>query len=152
MTTTVDTNMLVFAVHTSNPRQDRARALIEWVAAGPGIVHLFWPALTGFLRLVTHSSIFEHPLHPDVAIAAVDRLISRPHVRVSGETDDFWASYRRIANEVPLRGKVVPDAHLVALMYEHGVTTIWSNDRDMRKFSGITVKDPFAEKYSAGFE
>ncbi len=152
MTATVDTNVLVLAVHASHPRQDRARALLDWVAAGPAVVHLFWPALMGFLRIVTHPSIFARPLNPDDAIAAVDRLVGRPHVRVGGELDDFWASYRRVAGEVTLRGNLVPDAHLVALMHEHGVTTIWSNDRDLRKFGGITVKDPFAEKYSTGFE
>ena len=40
----------------------------------------------------------------------------------------------------------VPDAHLVALMREHGVVTMWSNDRDFRKFDGITVKNPFDER------
>lgn len=152
MTATVDTNVLVLAVHESHPRQDRARALLEWVAAGPAVVHLFWPALMGFLRIVTHPSIFAHPLDPHDAIAAVDRLVGRPHVRVGGELDDFWASYRRVAGEVTPRGNLVPDAHLVALMHEHGVTTIWSNDRDLRKFGGITVRDPFVERYSRGFE
>ena len=72
MTATVDTDVLVLAVHASHPRQDRARALLDWVAAGPAVVHLFWPALMGFLRIATHPSIFANPLNPDDAIAAVD--------------------------------------------------------------------------------
>lgn len=151
MTATIDTNVLVFAVHASHPRQDRARALLDWMAAGPGVVHLFWPAIMGFLRVVTHPSIFDRPLTPDDAITAVDRLVDRPHVRVSGELDGFWTAYRRVANEVKPRGNLVPDAHLVALMHEHGVSTIWSNDRDLRKFGGITVKDPFDDRYARGF-
>ena len=105
----------------------------------------------GFLRVVTHPSIFDRPLTPDDAIAAVDRLIDRPHVRVGGELEGFWTAYRRVANEVKPRGNLVPDAHLVALMHEHGVSTIWSNDRDLRKFGGITVKDPFDDRYAMGF-
>jgi uncharacterized protein len=42
------------------------------------------------------------------------------------------------------RGNLVPDTHLVALMHQHGVATIWSHDRDLRRFSAITVRDPFA--------
>jgi len=34
-----------------------------------------------------------------------------------------------------------PDA---ALMRQHGVTTIYSRDRDFRKYDGITVRDPVA--------
>jgi uncharacterized protein len=152
MTATVDTNVFVLAADAGHPRQERARALLDWVAGGPAVVHLFWPALMSFLRIATHPSIFAHPLNPGDAIAAVDRLIARPHVRVGGELDDFWASYRRVTDEVTSRGNLVPDAHLVALMHEHGVTTIWSNDRDFRKFGGITVKDPFADRYAAGFD
>jgi len=28
-------------------------------------------------------------------------------------------------------------------MHQHGISTIWSHDRDLRKFGGITVRDPF---------
>ena len=152
MTATIDTNIFVVAAHTSSPRQERARALLDWVAQGPGVVHLLWPTLFGFLRIVTHPTIFDHPLSPDDAASAVDRLVSRPHIRVGGEIEDFWRSYRRVAEDVKPRGNLVPDAHLVALMHQHGISTIWSNDRDLRKFSGITVKDPFDDRYSTGFE
>jgi hypothetical protein len=27
------------------------------------------------------------------------------------------------------------------------VATIWSRDRDLRKFNGITVRDPFNDRY-----
>ena len=45
-----------------------------------------------------------------------------------------------------IRGNLVPDAHLVALMRQHGVRTIWTHDRDFRKFNGIRVVDPFAQR------
>jgi len=37
-------------------------------------------------------------------------------------------------------------------MRERGVSTIWSHDRDFRKFRGISVKDPFSEELSTAFE
>ncbi len=152
MTFTIDANILVFAADSSSPRQQRARQLLDWVAAGPRVVHLFWPTLLGFLRIVTHPSIFAEPLRTEAAAAAVERLIARPHVRVGGELEDFWSDYRRVADDVKPRGNLVPDAHLVALMRQHGVPTIWSHDRDFRKFSGVTVKDPFDQRYATGFE
>ncbi|MGH9165993.1 MAG: TA system VapC family ribonuclease toxin [Acidimicrobiales bacterium] len=151
MTATLDTNVLVAAAHESGPRQERARALLDWVADGPGVVHLLWPTLIGFLRIVTHPTIFARPLSPEDAGSAVERLVSRPHIRVGGELDEFWRNYRRVAGDVKPRGNLVPDAHLVALMLQHGISTIWSNDRDLRKFSGITVKDPYDDRYSTGF-
>lgn len=41
-------------------------------------------------------------------------------------------------------GNLVPDAHLAALMLEHGVATIVTRDRDFRRFRGLSIDDPFA--------
>lgn len=30
-------------------------------------------------------------------------------------------------------------------MHQHGISTIWTHDRDFRKFDGITVRDPFGD-------
>jgi hypothetical protein len=38
----------------------------------------------------------------------------------------------------------VPDAHLAAILFQHGVRVLYSNDRDFRKFGSLEVRDPFA--------
>lgn len=43
------------------------------------------------------------------------------------------------------------DAHLVALMRQHGIGSIWSRDRDLRRFDDVEVRDPFSDRYRAGF-
>jgi uncharacterized protein len=63
---------------------------------------------------------------------------------VVGEADGFWSVFRQVADPLPVRGNLVTDAHLVALMRQHGVREIWTHDRDFRKFDGIVVRDPFA--------
>ncbi len=151
MSRTVDTNILVYATDTASPFHGTARALVEHLVAGPGLAYVLWPAIFGYLRIVTHPNILRSPLSSDEAMSNVEALIAPSHVRVAGEGNDFWASFRMVTTDVKPRGNLVPDAHLVALMHEHGVSTIWSNDRDLRKFSDITVKDPFADRYSAGF-
>jgi toxin-antitoxin system PIN domain toxin len=152
MSRTVDTTVLVYATHTASPLHDRARALLEHLVAGPGLAYLFWPVVLGYLRIVTHPNILGSPLSSGEAMSNVEALIAPAHIRVAGEGDDFWASFRTVTTDVKPRGNLVPDAHLVALMREHGESTIWSHDRDLRKFRGITVKDPFSEEHSMGFE
>lgn len=151
MSETVDVNVLVYASNTDAPEHDRAAALVAHLADGPGLVVLLWPVLMGYLRLATHPSVFSAPLSHADAMGNVDSLIERSHVRVAGEGDGFWNTYRRTTDEVAPRGNLVPDAHLVALMVQHGVSTIWSRDRDLRKFDGIAVADPFADRYRDGF-
>ncbi|MET0902426.1 MAG: TA system VapC family ribonuclease toxin [Acidimicrobiales bacterium] len=150
MTTTVDTNVLVYASDTGAPEYAQARALIEHLAAGPDLVVLLWPTLLAYLRIVTHPSICGAPLPFDLARANVDALLALPHVRSAAETPEFWSAFTRVTAEVPVRGNLVPDAQLVALMRTHGVHHIWSRDRDLRRFDAITVTDPFDDRSKGG--
>ena len=110
----------------------------------PEIVYLFWPTVMAYLRIATHPAVFARPLSQADARANIEALLALPHVQTSGESDDFWRRYAEVADDVSPTGNLVPDAHLVALMLENGVRTIWTRDRDYRTFRGITVRDPFA--------
>ena len=92
---------------------------------------------------MTHPSILPRPLAGSEASANVTSLLSRPHVRAAGELDGFWGVFRETAGDT-LRGNEVPDAHLAALMRQHGVRTIYTRDRGFRRFEGIEVRDPLA--------
>lgn len=142
MSATVDANVLVYASNEADPVHAAARALVERLAAGPDLVYLLWPALMGYLRIVTHGAILPRPLTAKDATANVTALLELRHVVSPGEGDGFWDLYRAGPAE-RLRGNAVPDAHLVALMREHGVSTIYTRDRDFRRFDGIRVEDPF---------
>ncbi len=143
MSVTIDANLLVYASNEAEPVHEPARALVERLAAGPEIVYLFWPTIMGYLRIVTHPSVLPRPLIPGDAIANVSALIAAPHVRTPGEDEGFWRLYLATRNDVD-RGNAVPDGHLAALMRQHGVGTIYTRDRDFRRFDGIAVEDPFA--------
>jgi len=94
---------------------------------------------------VTHPAIFARPLSLAIAAANVDDLLHRPHVRVPSEGEDFWTIAAAALREVSATGNLVSDAHLVALMRASGVSSIWTQDRDLRKFDGIRVRDPFTD-------
>jgi hypothetical protein len=140
---TFDANVLLYASDETSPFHPRARAFLDQVASGDELVYLFWPTVMAYLRIATHPAIFEKPLPPADATANIEGLLALTHVQTVGEHDRFWASYLRVAGEADARGNLVPDAHLVALMVENGVRTIWTHDRDYRRFPGIEICDPF---------
>jgi uncharacterized protein len=140
---TVDANVLVYASNEADPLHGQALELVQRLSAGPALIYLFWPAIMGYLRIVTHPSILPAPLSPSDAVANVSTLLERAHVRALGEADGFWTLYRETARQ-DTAGNHVPDAHLTALMRQHGVATIYTRDRDFRRFEGIEVRDPFA--------
>ena len=142
MSSTIDGNVLVHASNTDDPLHDAATALVRRLAEGPELVYLFWPVLLGYLRIVTHPGILTNPLSPAIAMRNVDALLDRPHVRAPGEADGFWTIFRGTAGDRP-RGNDVPDAHVAALMRQHGVRLIYTRDRDFRRFDGLDARDPF---------
>lgn len=143
MSTTIDTNVLLYASDEASERHSRARDLLEKLTEGPDLLYLFWPVLMGYLRIATHPNVFENPLAPEDAMRNVESLVLRPHVRTPGEDEGFWDLYRTLVADAVVRGNLVPDAHLAALMRQYGATTIWTHDRDFRRFEAITVRDPF---------
>ena len=96
-----------------------------------------------YLRIATHPRIFAAPLSPDEVLGNVTTLLGLPHVRAVSELDDFLDAYKHVTGELPVRGNLVPDAHVATILFQHGVRTLYSNDRDFRKFSSIDLRDPF---------
>lgn len=144
MSSAVDVNVLLYASDESSGFHASARDLIDRLAKSTDLLYLFWPVVIGYLRMATHPAIFPHPLSVEKATSNVEELLALPHARTVGEGEDFWRVYRAATSGMAVRGNLVSDAHLVSLMRENGVATLWSHDRDFRRFSGIDVRDPLA--------
>ena len=144
MSYSIDVNLLLYASDRSSDRYEPARRFVESCAAGPEILCLAWPTLMSYLRIATHPRIFAAPLNPDEALGNVAALVGLPHVRVVSEEDGFLDAYRRVAGDMPVRGNLVPDAHVAAILFQHGVRTLYTNDRDFRKLETLDVRDPLS--------
>jgi toxin-antitoxin system PIN domain toxin len=140
----LDVNVLLYASDRSSDRHQRARSFLDSCAAGPEILCLAWPTLMSYLRIATHPRIFSAPLSPDDALGNVSALLALPHVRAVSELEGFVDAYKHVAGDIPVRGNLVPDVHVVAILFQHGVRTLYSNDRDFRKFQTLDLRDPFA--------
>ena len=144
MSYSLDVNVLLYASDRSSDRYSRAREFIEACAAGPELLCLAWPTLMAYIRIATHPRIFSAPLSPDEALGNISALLMMPHVRAISELDRFLDAYRHVTGEIPVRGNLVSDAYLAAILFQHGVRTLYSNDRDFRKFQSLDVRNPFS--------
>jgi toxin-antitoxin system PIN domain toxin len=149
MSATVDANILVYASNQRDPVHPQAIQLVQRLAAGPDLLYLFWPVVLGYLRIVSHPAILAKPLSPREATANAEALLRRPHVRAPGEADGFWELFRATSGD-QARGNDVRDAHLVALMRQHGVRRIYSRDSGLRRYAHIEVVDPFVPPSHGG--
>jgi toxin-antitoxin system PIN domain toxin len=144
MSYSLDVNVLLYASDRSSERHEAARAFLESCAVRPEVLCLTWPTLMAYLRIATHPSIFAAPLAPEDALNNIGALLALPHVRVVGEQEGFLDAYQHVAARMSVRGNFVPDAHVAAILFQNGVRTLYSNDRDFRKFESLDVRDPFA--------
>lgn len=86
--------------------------------------------------------MFAAPRSPREAEELVDELLSPPQTRVITEDLDFLRLFSRVARDVNPRGTLVPDAHLAALLLQHGVRTLSTSDTDLRRCKCLRVVDP----------
>ncbi|MFZ2651691.1 MAG: TA system VapC family ribonuclease toxin [Burkholderiaceae bacterium] len=144
MSYAVDVNILLYASDESSAHHHKAAAFLEACASGREVFCLAWLTLMSYLRMATHPAIFSRPLSHEQASLNVEALLALPHCRVLAEEDGFWTAYCYVTRDVPAKGNLVPDAHLAALLSQHGVVTLYTHDRDFRKFSFLQLRDPLA--------
>jgi uncharacterized protein len=144
MSLAVDTNVLLYASDRESRHWDTASRLLQEWSTRDELFYLCWPVIMGYLRIATHPTVFACPLEPKDAIRNVEMLLGLPHTRVLSEGPRFWKTYREITGDLPVRGNLVPDAHVAALLLEHGVREIVTNDADFRKFDFVRVVNPFS--------
>lgn len=143
MSFSVDANVLLYASDRSSPFAARATEFLAECASGEDLFYLAWPTIMGYLRIATHHAIFAAPLSPEEAMQNVQALLVLPHVRTLGEDEGFWDVYRDVARAFPVRGNAVSDVHLAALLRQHGVRTLCTNNADFKRFGFLTVVNPF---------
>lgn len=140
----IDVNILLYASDESSPLYDKAVAFLERCASECEVFCVAWLSAMSYLRMATHPSIFRRPLTPAQALANLEALMSLPHCRAIGEEPNHLVVYRELTKVVPTRGNLVPDAHLAAVLRQHGVARLYTHDRDFRKFAFLDVCDPLS--------
>ena len=145
----IDVNILLYASDATSPLHAKAVGFLGRCAVGREVFYLTWPTLMGYLRMATHPAVFDRPLSHADAVRNVEALPAAPSCRVITEGESFRDAYREVTKDVPTRGTLVPDAHLAALLSQHGVVTLYTHDRDFRKLSFLwTCAIPWLEDRS----
>ena len=144
MSYSIDVNIILYASDESNPRNKAAIRFMENRTSDPELFCVSWPTIMSYIRISTHPSIFSNPLSPDQALSNVESLLGLPRVRVLSEEEGFLDIYREVTGGFPVRGNLVPDAHLASILHQHNVRTIYTADADFKKFDFLDVRDPYA--------
>ena len=143
----VDVDLLLYAVVAGIPEHAPAKSWLQEQLNGDSRVGMPWESLTGFLRLSTNPRVVERPLAAQAAWAIVEDWLAAPVAWVPLATDRHADVFGALVTRYRPTGKLVADAHLVALAIEHGLD-ICSSDTDFARFSEIRWINPLADTTS----
>jgi uncharacterized protein len=138
----VDTNLLVYAHREDSPWHGPARECIAGIAEAPAPWALLWPCLHEFLAIVTHPRIYRPATPLDLALDQVAAWLEAPGLVLLAESAGYWEGLREVALAGRVAGPQFHDARVAALCRHHGVSELWSADRDFGRFPGLKVRNP----------
>jgi hypothetical protein len=136
----VDTNILIYAHRGEFAEHQAARRLLTNLAEGSELWGLPVFCLGEFLRVVTHSAILKPPSELRAARVSLEALLESPSLRILTPGDRFPELLLETVTGAKVTGNLVFDAQIAAVCREHGVETLWSNDRDFARFDGIKAR------------
>jgi uncharacterized protein len=137
----LDANLLLYAVNESADRHEAAAAWLTAQLNGRRPVGIPWQSLGAFLRIATHPRAFARPLEAATAWARVIDWIEAPAAWVPQPGPMHAELLGRLIAEHDVRGNLVPDAQLMALALEHGLT-VCSSDEDFARFREGRWRNP----------
>ena len=139
----LDTNILVYARREETPHHMRAKQILKEFAEGEQPWALPWPCIYEFIRVVTHPRVFDPPTDLESALDDLDSLLQSPSLTLLQEGPRHPVFMQRFLRSGEAASNLAHDAHIAALIAEHGVTELWTADRDFARFLGIHVRNPF---------
>jgi len=138
----VDTNILVYAHREDSPHHPAAARAVRDLAAGNAEWAIPWPCVHEFLAVVTHPRIYRPASPSDVALAAIAALGALPRVRFLHEGAGHLETLTGLVASGDVTGARVHDARIAAICISHGVSELWSADRDFSWFPRLRTVNP----------
>lgn len=140
----LDTNILLHARREELAHHAAASRLLFELAEGAEPWAIPWPCVYEFLRVVTHPRVFSPPTKLSDALEDLEALFQCPSLHLLGEGPSHAGQLLRTLDGDAAAGNLVHDAHIAALVAEHGVRELLTLDRDFSRFPAVRARSPFS--------
>jgi hypothetical protein len=138
----LDTNILVYAHRRDSPWYEPARQALLSLVEGTATWGIPWPCLHEFLAISTHPKIYSPPTELDRALEQAAALLASPSLTMLNEPAGYWPVLQRLLAAGRVTGAKVHDARIAAICLSHGVSELWSADRDFTRFPELKTRNP----------
>lgn len=138
----LDTNVLVHAHRRDSGWHDAAFSAVRSLAEDSPRWAIPWPCVHEFLAIVTHPRIFDPPTETDAALDQVAAWLESPALVLLSERPGYPEVLSDLLRASRVTGAKVHDARVAALCLHHGISELWSADRDFSRFPALKVRNP----------
>jgi len=103
-----------------------------------------WPCVHEFFSIATHPRVYDPPSTTGQACAQIDAWLGSPSLVLIGEGSTHWPTLRALVGDGKVAGPLVHDARIAALCLAHGVTELWTLNRDFSRFPAVKTRNPLS--------
>lgn len=144
----VDTNLLVYSHREDSDFHAASRATIEVLRHQSAPWAIPWPCVHEFIGIATHPGIYRPASTLAEALGFLDALVAAPQLHLLAESPGYFEKLRDMAMAAKLKGPRIHDARIAALCLHHGVSELWTADRDFSAFPQLKVRNPLVKTLS----
>ena len=130
----IDTNVFVYSRTLKDPHHDTAREQLELALQSGEPLRISRQVLREYLAAVTRPQAWSIAVSREEALADVERLMAGFEILEDGPV--VTASLIELCRAVPVGGRQVHDANIVATMLAHGERRLLTfNTADFRRYA-----------------
>ncbi len=140
----VDTNLLVHAHQREAQFHHKALVAMRELAEGPRPWGICLHSLIEFCGVVTLPRFWRLPSSPEQALDQISAWRESPSLRILADDVALLDVFAGLVKKGNVRGGMVHDARIAAACITHGVSEIWTIDRDFSRFPELRSRNPLA--------
>ncbi|MCC5850213.1 MAG: PIN domain-containing protein [Verrucomicrobia bacterium] len=138
----VDTNLLVYALREDAVFHEQALDVLVRLAESGRRWAIPWPCAHEFLAIGTHPKIYRPSTPVEIACEAMRVWLSSPFCETLSEGPGYWEKLQQLVRKANVKGGMIHDARIAAICIHHGVSELWTADRDFSRFPELKTRNP----------
>ncbi len=138
----VDTNILAYAHRNDSPYHAAAFPVLKSLCEGSANWGIPWPCIHEFIGVVTNQKAYPPATTIEEAFAQIEAWLASDKLKLLGEGPDHFRTLKELSLTGQIRAAQIHDARIAAICLQHGVTELWTADRDFSRFPKLKTRNP----------
>jgi uncharacterized protein len=138
----VDTNILVYAYRKESPFHAIAFEKVRMLAESGASWAIPWPCVHEFISITTNPKVFSTNNSLEESFNQIRVWRSSETLQLLAETDEHFGQLQELLLSAKARGGQIHDARIAAICMQHGVSELWTADRDFSRYPKLRTRNP----------